>query len=210
MIKILIVDDHSIVRQGMKQIITQVPGMAVAGEAATGQEALDLIRDGAYNIVVLDISLPGRDGLEVLKDIKRERQELPVLMLSMHSEEQYALRALRDGASGYITKGSAAEELVEAIRTIALGRKYITANIAEKLTQQLDTGYRKAVHEKLSDREYQIMCMIAAGKTVKEIAVELCLSAKTVSTYRARVLDKMNIKINAEIIHYALKQGLVD
>jgi len=132
MIKILIVDDHSIVHQGMKQIITRVPGMVVTGEAATGHEALDLIRDGAYNIEVLDISLPGRDGLEVLKDIKRERQDLPVL--------------------------------VEAIRTIALGRKYITASSAEKLTQQLDTGYRKVVHEKLSDREYQVMCMIAGGK----------------------------------------------
>ena len=210
MFKILIVDDHSIVRQGMKQIITQVPGMVIAGEAATGHEALNLIRDTAYNIVVLDISLPGRDGLEILKDIKRERPDLPVLVLSMHSEEQYALRVLKDGAAGYITKGSAAEELVKAIRTIAKGRKYITASIAEKLTLQIDVDYRKPVHEKLSDREYQVMCMIAAGKTVKEIAVELCLSAKTVSTYRSRVLEKMNIKTNAEIIHYALKQGLVD
>lgn len=210
MIKILIVDDHSIVRQGMKQIITQVPGMTVAGEAATGHKALDLIRDGSYNIVVLDISLPGRDGLEVLKDIKKERQELPVLVLSMHPEEQYAMRALKNGAAGYITKGSAAEELVKAIRAIARGKKYITASIAEKLTLQLDTGYRKEVHEKLSDREYQVMCMIAAGKTVKEIAVELCLSPKTVSTYRSRVLEKMDMKTNAEIIHYALKQGLVD
>jgi len=209
-IKILIVDDHSIVRQGMKQIITQVPGMVVTGEATTGHEALSLINDGAYNIVVLDISLPGRNGLEVLKDIKRERQELPVLVLSMHSEEQYAMRALKDGASGYITKDSTTAELVEAIRTIARGRKYITTSITDKLTQQLDTGYRKAVHEKLSDREYQVLCMIARGKTVKEIAVELCLSAKTVSTYRARVLEKMNIKTNLEIIRYALKQGLVD
>ncbi|ABC76668.1 response regulator [Syntrophus aciditrophicus] len=210
MIKILIADDHTIVREGLKQIVGDVGDMMVADEAGNGQEALQKIREKDYDVVLLDISMPGRSGLEVLKDIRAERPKLPVLILSMHSEEQYAVRALRAGASGYLTKASAPDELIGAIRKVSRGRKYVTASLAEKLALELDADIRKPPHEILSDREYQVMLMLASGKTVTEIAEELCLSVKTISTYRSRILEKMNMKKNAELTLYAVQNHLVD
>jgi len=210
MIKILVADDHTIVREGLKQIVGEVGDMVVADEAGNGQEALAKIREGDYDVVLLDISMPGRSGLEVLKDIRAERPKLPVLILSMHSEEQYAVRALRAGASGYLTKASAPDELIGAIRKVSRGRKYVTASLAEKLALELDADIHKPPHETLSDREYQVMLMLAAGKSVTEIADELCLSVKTISTYRSRILDKMNMKKNTELMRYAIENGLVD
>ncbi len=210
MIKILVADDHTIVREGLKQIVGEVGDMMVADEAGNGQEALQKIREGDFDVVLLDISMPGRSGLEVLKDIRAERPKLPVLILSMHSEEQYAVRALRAGASGYVTKASAPDELIGAIRKVSRGRKYVTASLAEKLALELDADSRKPPHELLSDREYQVMLMLASGKSVKEIADELCLSVKTISTYRSRILEKMNMKKNAELTLYAVQNHLVD
>ena len=210
MIRILVVDDHAIVREGLKQILGEVDDMSVRDEAGNGHEALDKIRSGEFDVVLLDISMPGRSGLEVLKEIKAERPKLPVLILSMHAEEQYAVRALRAGASGYVTKASAPDELIGAIRKVSCGRKYVSSSLAEKLAFELDIDTRKPPHETLSDREYQVMLMLASGKAVKEIADELCLSVKTISTYRARVMEKMNMKKNAELTLYAIQNHLVD
>jgi two-component system invasion response regulator UvrY len=210
MIRILVVDDHAIVREGLKQILADVNDMAVRDEAASGQEALAKIRDDEFDVVLLDISMPGRNGLEILKEIKAERPKLPVLILSMHAEEQYAVRALRAGASGYVTKASAPDELIGAIRKVSCGRKYVSSSLAEKLALELDIDTKKPLHATLSDREYQVMLMIASGKSVKEIADELCLSVKTISTYRTRVMEKMNMKKNAELTLYAIQNHLVD
>lgn len=210
MVNILIADDHAIVREGLKQIIKDDPQMVVSGEAGTGPEALDLLSKGAYDIVILDVSMPGPSGLEVLKQIKARWPELPVMMLSMYPEEQYAIRALKSGASGYLTKENAPDELVAAIRKAARGGKYISSSLAEKLAFNLETTTKKAPHEKLSDREYEVMCMIARGKTSTEIAEELNLSVKTISTYRSRILEKMGMENNSEIIRYAIKNHLVD
>ena len=208
MIRILIVDDHSIVREGLKQIVAETPDILVTDEAASGQEALEKVWKNDYDIVVLDITMPGRGGLEALKQIKTMKPKLPILILSMHPEDQYALRVLKAGASGYLTKESAPEELVTALRKVSQGRRYITPALAEKLAFRLEKDSEKALHERLSDREFQIMSLIAAGKTVKEIANELVLSPKTISTYRARILRKMDLKNNAELMHYVLKSGL--
>jgi DNA-binding NarL/FixJ family response regulator len=210
MIRILVADDHTIVREGLKQILGDVSDMAVRDEAASSQEALAKVRADQFDVVLLDISMPGRSGLEILKEIKAERPHLPVLILSMHAEEQYAVRALRAGASGYLTKASAPDELIGAIRKVSCGRKYVSASLAEKLARELDIDTKKPPHETLSDREYQVMLMLASGKSVKEIADELCLSVKTISTYRARVMEKMNMKRNAELTLYAIQNGLVD
>jgi len=188
MLKILIADDHAIVRQGLKQIVTETPDMVVSGEASNGQELLSKIKENDYDVVVLDITMPGRDGIDVLKQLRSERPELPILMLSIHPEEQYALRALKAGASGYLTKESAPDELVVAIRKVSQGGKYISSSLAEKLAFELEVGREQAPHETLSDREYHVMCLIASGKTVMEIAQELSLSEKTISTYRSRIL----------------------
>ena len=209
MIRILIADDHAIVRRGLKQIFAEEAGMTVAGEAQNAQEVLDLVRKQNWDVVVLDIAMPGRGGLDVLKELKQEFPQLPVLILSMHPEDQYAIRALKAGAAGYLTKESAPEELVNAIRKVMLGGKYVSASLAEKLALALDTDTSKPPHETLSDREYQVMCLIASGKTVGEIADELSLSVKTISTYRARILEKMNLKSNAALTHYAVQQRLV-
>jgi DNA-binding NarL/FixJ family response regulator len=209
MLKILIADDHAIVRQGLKQIVTETPDMVVAGEASNGQELLNRIKEDDYDVVVLDITMPGRDGMDVLKQLRSEKPELPILMLSIHPEEQYALRALRAGASGYLTKESAPDELVVAIRKVSRGGKYISSSLAEKLAFELEVGREQAPHETLSDREYHVMCMIASGKTVMEIAQELSLSEKTISTYRSRILEKMNMKNNAELTYYAIKNQLI-
>lgn len=210
MIKILIADDHPVVRKGLKEIIKDNSDMLVAGEASNGQEVLEEALKKEFDVVVLDISMPGRSGLEVLKQLKRERPELSVLILSMHPEEHYAVRVLKAGASGYLTKESVPDELIKAIRRISTGRKYVSSTLAEKLAFDLENGAEKILHEKLSDREYEVMCMIASGKTLKEIAEALCLSVKTISTYRSRILEKMKMKNNAELTRYAIKHNLVD
>jgi two-component system invasion response regulator UvrY len=210
MIKILIADDHAIVREGLKQILSESPDLVVVAEASTGQEVLDKIGKNDLDLVVLDIAMPGRGGLDILKEIKSQRPRLSVLMLSMYPEEQYAVRVLKSGASGYLTKESAPAELVRAIRQISQGKKYISPSLAEKLAIDLEISPDRPPHETLSDREYQVMCMIASGKTLREIADGLSLSIKTISTYRSRILEKMNMKTNAELTHYAIKNKLVD
>lgn len=210
MIKILIADDHAIVREGLKQILLESPDLVVIAEASTGQEVLDKAVKNDLDLVVLDISMPGRGGMDILKEIKSLKPKLPVLILSMYPEEQYAVRVLKSGASGYLTKESAPVELVKAIRQISQGKKYISPSLAEKLAVDLEVSSDKLPHETLSDREYQVMCMIASGKTLKEIADGLSLSIKTISTYRSRILEKMNMKTNAELTHYAVKNSLVD
>ena len=210
MIEILIADDHAIVREGLKQIVAETEDMTVADEAGTGQEVLDKIRVKKFDVVVLDISMPGRGGFDILKQIKREKPKLPVLVLTMHPEEQYAVRVLKNGGAGYLTKESAPDQLIAALRRVSSGRKYVSTALAEKLALDLESDQEKPRHENLSDREYQVLCMIASGKRVKEIAGELCLSVKTISTYRLRILLKMNMKHNAELTHYAIKHGLVE
>jgi two-component system invasion response regulator UvrY len=211
MIRVLIADDHAIVREGLKQILAETPDLVVAGEARDGVEALKKVREHRYEVIVLDITMPGRSGLDVLKDLKVEKPEVPVIVLSVHPEEQYAVRVLRAGAAGYLTKLRAPEELVAAIRQVAGGRKYITTSVGEKLARELeeDAGEGPA-HERLSDREFQVMLMTASGKAVKEIARELLLSPKTVSTYHSRVLEKLGLCGNAELTRYVIEHQLLD
>lgn len=209
MLKILIADDHAIVREGLKQILADIPEMVVAGEAATGQQVLEMIRKEEFDLVLLDITMPGGNGLETLKQLKKEKPDLPVLMLSMYPEEQYAIRTLKAGVAGYLTKESAPEELITAIRKVARGGKYISASLSEQLATYLETEADKPLHELLSDREYQVVLMIAAGKTVSQIAHELSLSVKTISTNRTRALRKMGMSNNAEITYYAIKHNLI-
>jgi two-component system, NarL family, invasion response regulator UvrY len=210
MLKILIADDHPVFRRGLKQIIAETPDMVVADEATNGWEVLSKVRTSDYDVVLLDISMPGKDGLDVLTRLKSEKPRLPVLMLSMHPEEQYAVRALKLGASGYLTKESASDELVVAIRKVSTGGKYVSSSLAERLASVVQENAEQLPHEGLSDREYRVMCMIASGKTVSEIAKELSLSVKTISTYRFRILEKMKMKNNAELTHYAINNRLVD
>ena len=212
MIRVLIADDHAVVRQGLKQILGDTPEMLVAGEATNGQEVLDKVRAEAWDVVVLDISMPDHNGLDILKQLRSERPKLPVLVLSMYSEDQFAVRVLKAGASGYLTKDSAPDELVKAIRKVVSGGTYVSAFLAEKLAMEIGIGTDsgKLPHEALSDREFQVLRLIAAGKSVKEIAAELYLSVKTVSTYRSRLLQKMNLGTNAELIHYAIQNRLID
>lgn len=210
MIRILIADDHAIVREGLKQIVAETSDMLVAGEAARGQQVLDLIREGVWDVILLDIAMPSRGGMETLKILRHERPDIPVLVLSMYPEEQYAIRTIKAGAAGYLTKESAPEELISAIRKVSQGGRYVSASLAEKMASHLAGDKEELVHERLSDREYQVMIMIASGMSVKEIADRLSLSIKTISTNRARIMIKMRMKNNAEIIHYAIKQELVD
>lgn len=209
MIKVLIADDHPIVRQGLQQILKETVDIVVAGEAGNGAEALKAILENEVDVALLDIAMPGRNGLEVLREVKQVRPEVRVLILSTYPEEQYAVRAIKDGAAGYLTKESAPDELINAIHKVARGGKYVSASLAEKLAFYLEKDNEASLHETLSDREYQVMCLIASGKTVKEIGEELALSVKTVSTYRARILEKMQMKNNAALTFYAVKQGLV-
>jgi DNA-binding NarL/FixJ family response regulator len=195
MIKILIADDHPIVRQGFKQVLSDTPDLVVADEAGNGQEVLSLVSKKDYDVILLDISMPGKNGLEVLKELKVVSPKTPVLILSIYPEEQYAIRA---------------EELISAIRKVSRGGKYVSSSLAEKIAYQLDGDSEKAPHETLSDREYQILLMIASGKTVSDIAGEMCLSVKTVSTYRSRIIDKMKLKNNAELTTYAIRNKLVE
>lgn len=208
--KILIADDHAVVREGLKRILAETPDLVVGGEAGNGQEVLDRVRGEGWGLVLLDISMPGLSGLDVLKQVKQEQPDLPVLVLSIYPEDQYAVRVLKAGASGYLTKDSAPDRLIEAIRRIAMGGKYVSPSLAEKLVTDLAEGLERPLHELLSDREYQVLCMIASGKTIKEISTELSLSVKTVSTYRIRLLEKLNMKNNSELTHYALQRGLVE
>ncbi len=210
MIRVLIADDHGVVRQGLRQIIQDTPDMSLAGEAADGAEALAIARAEPWDVLVLDLTMPGRSGLDVLKELQAEQPDRPVLILSMHSEEQFAVRLLKAGAAGYLNKEAAPEELVQAIRKVYYGGKYVSPDLAEKLAFQLETGATKAPHEKLSNREFQVFCLIAAGKGLNEIAKILSLSLSSVSTHRRRILGKMNLKSNAEIIHYAVKNGLIE
>ncbi len=209
MIKILIADDHAIVRKGLKQILADAPVTVLTDEASSGQEALRKVRENNYNMVLLDISMPDMSGVDVLKQLKSEKPKLPVLILTMHPEDQYAVRILRAGASGYLTKESAPDELISAIQKVSQGGKYISPSLAEKLACDLDSAAIQPLHERLSDREYQIVTMLASGKSTKEIAHELSLSMPTVSTYRFRILQKMNLKNNAELINYAIKNNLL-
>jgi two-component system, NarL family, invasion response regulator UvrY len=210
MINILIADDHPIVRQGLRQILSDISDMKVAGEAVNGQEALDQVRAGGWDVLVLDITMPDRSGFDILKELKHERPELPVLVLSIHAEEQFAVRVLKAGASGYLTKENAPTELIKAIRKVVSGGKYISRSLAESPAFSLDTDSARPRHEALSDREFQVMQMMASGKTLADIAEELSLSTKTISTYRTRLLEKMNLKTNAEIIRYAIENGLIE
>jgi len=209
-LRVLIVDDHPIVRQGLKQTLIDAADMGELGEASTAQEALDLIRLGEWDAVVLDIGLPGRGGLDVLKDIKRERPQLPVLILSMHAEDQYAVRAIRAGAGGYLTKEAASEKLLDAIRKITTGARFITPDLAERLATELTDGTEGPPHASLSDREFEVLRLIASGLPVGDIAGRLSLSVKTVSTYRARILEKMHMHNNAELMQYVLTNHLLD
>jgi two-component system, NarL family, invasion response regulator UvrY len=208
-IKVLIVDDHPITREGLKRILEDAPDMEVAGEAATGAEAMDLLRSVPVQVVLLDIGLGEKSGLEVLSAIRNHNPEIKVLMLSMYPEDQYALRTLHLGASGYLTKESAPAQLLVAVRRVAAGGKSISATVAERLAWDVDKTHTGATHELLSNREFEVLRMIGAGKTVTQIAETLHLSVKTVSTYRQRILDKMQMKTNAELTYYAVKHGLV-
>ena len=208
--KILIVDDHFVVRQGFKMIVAEHYPSAVFGEASNAQEALDLAWKEPWDLVLLDISMPGRGGLDLLKDLRQHFPKLPVIVISMHPEEQFALRVLKLGASGYIRKDSAGNELLQALGSALRGMKYITPSVAEHLALNLERDGNGPLHETLSDREYQVMCMLAAGRTVKEAARDLNLSVKTISTYRTRVLEKMKLQNNSQLMRYAVKHRLVD
>ena len=210
MINILIVDDHLIVREGIKRIINDTADMQIIEEASNGQEAINLIYKNTFDIILLDISMPGQNGIQTLKLIKKYNSNIPVLMLSMHSEEQYAMRSIKAGASGYLTKDSASRELETAIRKIYSGRKFISEEVAELLTTELYHFDEKDPHEQLSDREFEILKKIAKGKTIKKIASELSISNKTVSTYRSRILEKLDMQNNSDIIHYVLDYNLMD
>lgn len=210
MIRVLIADDHAIVRQGLRQILAETNDMVVAGEAETAHEALKLVREAEWDVALLDISMPDKSGIDTLKLIRKERPKLPVLMLSMHPEDHYAVRCLKAGASGYLTKQSAPVQLVRAIRQVASGRKYISPAVAEELANSFGNITDQPAHTTLSDREYQTLRLIATGHSLSEIAAQLSLSAKTVSVYRARLLEKLNLKNNADVAHYAVKNNLVE
>jgi DNA-binding NarL/FixJ family response regulator len=209
-IKILIADDHAIVREGLKQILADTKDIEVAGYAENGLDAIKLARRGGCQVLLLDISLPDRSGIEVLKQLRKECPQLAVLMLSMHREDQYAIRSLKAGAAGYLNKQSAPADLVIAIRQVASGKKYISAALAQELASQIGDDHETPLHQTLSDREYQTLTLIASGKSVSEIAAELTLSVKTISMYRSRLLQKMKLKHNAELTHYAIRNHLVD
>ena len=210
MIKILIADDHAIVREGLKQIVAEETDMKVTGEAANANELFELLASDDWEIVVLDINMPGKSGLEALKEMKTRNIKVPVLILSMFSEDQYGLRAIKAGAAGYLKKVSAPTELVSAIRKIVGGGKYIGPTLAEKLAENVDMNNKNALHQNLSDREYQIMCLISFGKSAEEIAEELAISIHTVYSYRNRILEKMHLKSNVELTQYAIQHKLIE
>ena len=208
--KVLIADDHAVFRRGLRETLAEAFSRVTYGEAKTAQETLEHVRRQDWDLVILDISMPGKSGLDILDDLKRLRPKLPILLLSMHPEQQFARRALVAGAAGYLTKDSVTEELKEAVKKIVAGGRYVSATLAEKLAVDLRQGADTPLHELLSNREFQVLRMIASGKAVKDIAENLSLSVKTVSTYRARILEKTGMKTNAELIRYALQTQLVD
>lgn len=210
MINILIADDHAIVREGLKQIVAEEKDILVTGEASNSGELMDLLRNKSFDLIILDINMPGKSGLEALKEIKIEFTDLPVLILSMYSEDQYGLRAIRAGAAGFLKKVSAPEELVKAIRLIKDGGKYISQELAEKMAVSFDKGQKSLPHENLSDREYQIMCAIASGQSAESIAHDLSISVHTVYSYRNRILEKLALKTNVEITQYAIQNKLIE
>ena len=210
MIRVLVADDHPLLRNGLRQILAQEPDLMVGAEAENSDQTLEYVEREPWDIVILDITMPGRSGLEVLRDIRRKHPDLPVLVLSMHSEDQFAVRAIKAGANGYISKDNAAAEVVRAIRKILTGKKYVSAKLAEILADALNAETERPRHESLSDREFQVLCQLASGKTVSQIASEIPLSVKTVSTYRARILEKMSMRNNAELTRYAIQNGLVE
>ena len=210
MIRVLIVDDHAIVRRGLRQIVAETGDIVVNGEAETGSQAIKTARQEEFDVMLLDISLPDKNGIEVLKQIKKEQPKLAVLMLSMHGEREFAVRALKAGASGYLTKQSAPAQLVTAIRHVAAGKKYVSPALAEELANAMGVDIEKPLHETLSDREFQTLRLIASGKTLSDMSAELCLSPKTISVYRSRLLEKLKLKNNSDLIRYAIKNRLAD
>jgi two-component system invasion response regulator UvrY len=208
--RILLADDHTVVRRGLKQILAEEFKRAAFGEARNAEEALDLVGKELWDVIVLDITMPGRSGLEVMREIRKLRPRLPVLVLSVHPENQFAVRLLKLGAAGYMTKESAAEELVGAVKKVLAGGRYVSASLAETLATNLSSGPVRPPQELLSDREFQVLRLIASGKIVSEIARELDLSVKTISTYRSRILEKMGLRNNAELMHYAMQRQLVE
>lgn len=209
MIKILIADDHSVVRRGIKQILSEEPDIEVAGEASNSKEIFDLLYKENWDVLILDITMPGKSGLDSLIEIKQRKPGLNILILSMHPEEEIAVRALKTGASGYLNKDSVPGELIAAIRKVAAGGKYISSNLAESILLSLQKDNEKPLHEELSEREFQVLCLLASGHSLSKIAEDLSLSIKTISTYRSRILDKMSLKTNVDLTHYAIKNKLV-
>ena len=210
MINILIADDHAIVREGLKQIVAEEPDIKVIGEAENANQVFELLQSKEINIIILDINMPGKSGLEALKELRQDYPKIPVLILSMYSEEQYGLRAIKAGASGFLKKVSAPEELVKAIRKIFYGGKYISPELAEKLADTFEESRKALAHETLSNREFQIMCAIGSGKSAEEIAEELSISIHTVYSYRNRILEKMQLKSNVELTQYVIKNKLIE
>jgi two-component system, NarL family, invasion response regulator UvrY len=211
MIEVLVVDDHTLIRKGLKQILDDTSDIRVTGEAETGMQAIRMARDNKYDLILLDITLPDKYGIDVLRQLKLQCPGLPVLILSMHPEEQYALRSIKAGAAGYMNKQSAPSQLVTAIRQVAGGRKYISSELAQQLANDLGKDSQQEVsHKILSNREYQTLCLMASGKSLSEMADIMSLSAKTVSVYRARMLEKMQLKNNAEAVRYAINNHLIE
>lgn len=209
MIKVLIADDHAVVRRGIKQILSEESDIQVLGEASNSEEIFSLLYDQEWDLLILDITMPGKSGLDSLIEIKQRKPELKVLVLSMHPEEEIAIRALKTGASGYLNKDSVPGELLRAVRKVAEGGKYISTSLAESIYMSIEKNHNQTPHEELSDREFQVLCLISSGQTLTQIAEELSLSVKTISTYRTRILEKMNLKTNVELTHYAIKHKLV-
>lgn len=210
MIRVMIADDHAIVRQGLKQILSDTEDINVTGEAETGFQAIKIVRQHNFDVLLLDISLPDRNGIDVLKQIRKDKPDLAVLMLSMHNEHEFAIRALKAGAAGYLNKQSAPAQLVVAIRQVASGNKYVSPAVAQELANTINSDSDQPLHAILSDREFQTLCLIANGKTLSDISNEMFLSPKTVSVYRARILEKLKLSNNSELIRYAIKNNLVD
>lgn len=206
----MIADDHAVVRRGLRQILHDEPDLRIVAEATNAQEVLELLRKKPCDVMLLDITMPGKSGIEVLEDIKLEHPKLHVLLLSMHPEGQYAIRALRSGAAGYITKEAAPEELVRAIRKVYCGGKYVSASLAEQLAEDLEAPAFRSTHEVLSNREFEVLRQIASGKTMSQIAEAMSLSVKTISTYRSRILEKLKLKTTAQLMHFAIKNKLVE
>ncbi len=210
MIRIVIADDHTIVREGLKQILSAAPDLAVAGEAQNGHEVMQRVRELDFDLLLLDMSMPGKSGTDLIKQVKSEKPKLRILVLSMHEEEQYAVRAIKAGASGYLTKESASSQLVSAIRKVAAGGAFISSAVAEQLALGAMPGAEGPPHSALSDREFQVLKLLVSGKTVSEIAEGLNLSVKTISTHKTRLMQKMNISSQADLIRYALTHHLLD